>query len=88
MELITILEADLQALLMWLNTQRATASYIADDPEVQATLLEVIDYSSSGVTAVDLISHPSSQELHGLLERALGAFDYLAYYVGRVVSYL
>ncbi len=73
----TILNADVEALRLWMRSQETAATAVASDPETIAICEKVVALSEQpGVTQLELFQSPLLKELRDVLAPELKAHDY------------
>src|SRR5258708_6997267 len=73
----TILNADVEALRLWMRSQETAATAVASDPETIAICEKLIALSERpGVTQLELFQSPLLKELRDVLAPELKAHDY------------
>ncbi|MEK6236631.1 MAG: cache domain-containing protein, partial [Planctomycetales bacterium] len=75
-ELVTILQADMEALEIWFDAQRDNAVVVSSTPDVRAEVLALAELAASGADVETLKNSEPLQRLEALLVPALKAYDY------------
>ncbi|MCZ6916159.1 MAG: serine/threonine protein kinase [Gemmatimonadetes bacterium] len=81
-ELTTLLDADLAALNLWLDTQRKVAGHFASDPIVATTVAALVSRAGRlGSRPDDLRASDEASQLESILGRVVRSHGYVGYYV-------
>jgi hypothetical protein len=81
-ELKTILNADVEALRVWTNDQKAIARSLAQRPALRAPVRDLVTLANRpGATAGALLQSPALAEIRTLLEPSLKNFGYADYFI-------
>lgn len=81
-ELSTLLRANVEAMMVWLDGQRSTAGFLAGQPAVRTQILGLAQLARNGAAPEALVATDYARRLRELLTPAVEAFGYLSYYVG------
>ena len=73
-ELTTILKADVNALLIWLDDRKENASYFASDARVASAIQRLSEWSERGASSVTLRLSTEAVTLSQLLDPVVRAF--------------
>ena len=89
-ELKTILKADVNALLIWLDDRKENASYFAAEETIAGATTRLGASSQAGASAVALRASTAARALDAMLDPVVAAFGYTDYFVldsgGRIVA--
>ena len=91
-QLQTILDADVEAILVWLEGQQKVGVEVSEDSVVRATITTLVDIGTVPGAAAkgELEAHPAQAELREHLRPIAGSLDYMGFVavdlLGRVVA--
>jgi eukaryotic-like serine/threonine-protein kinase len=80
-ELQSILNADVTALELWLQSQASSARLIAQDATVRQSVLAILDVARKNPTAVNLLQAAEASQVHQAVAPLLQSQGYVAYVV-------
>jgi eukaryotic-like serine/threonine-protein kinase len=74
-ELTTILRADVEALLVWLESHRVTVRHFAGDPRIRRNAEQILTGAGSG----GRLAHQTAAQLHQVLQPVIESYGYVSY---------
>ena len=81
-ELATVLEADVAALRLWLQNQRSTAGYFANDPRIRSAVDALVRRAQrTGARPDVLLRSAEAGELAKVLDDVVRSYGYVGYFV-------
>ncbi len=80
-KLTTILETAVKALTIWSEEHKNNATYVAQQAEVRAAVLELAAASRDGATAEELVAAAAQSKIRGIAKQACEVYGYFGYQV-------